>query len=93
MTTNAENADRTYPRTVITTIVAALAGGLISFAVVYIISLTNTTIKNEDDITNNYKIMLIGNIPDFSNAKSKGYYKYGYNKYGYSRKDGQTNAK
>ena len=37
--------------------------------------------------------MLIGNIPDFSNAKSKGYYKYGYNKYGYSRKDGQTNAK
>ena len=49
--------------------------------------------KAEDDITNNYKIMLIGNIPDFSNAKSKGYYKYGYNKYGYSRKDGQTNAK
>ena len=93
ITTNAENADRTYPRTVITTIIAALAGGLISFAVVYIISLTNTTIKNEDDITNNYKIMLIGNIPDFSNAKSKGYYKYGYNKYGYSRKDGQTNAK
>ena len=37
--------------------------------------------------------MLIGNIPDFSNAKSKGYHKYGYNKYGYSRKDGQTNAK
>ena len=84
VTTNAESASRIYPRTSIVTLAAAFIGALISFAIVYLISLANTTIKTESDITDNYKIMLIGNIPDFSNAKSKGYYKYGY-----SRKDGQ----
>lgn len=84
VTTNAESASRIYPRTSLVTLAAAFIGALISFAIVYLISLANTTIKTESDITDNYKIMLIGNIPDFSNAKSKGYYKYGY-----SRKDGQ----
>ena len=78
---------RIYPRTSVVSLAAAFIGAVISFAIVYLISLANTTIKTESDITDNYKIMLIGNIPDFSNAKSKGYYKYG--KYGYSRKDDQ----
>lgn len=84
VTTIAESATRTYPRTPVTTVAAAFIGAVISFAVVYLISFTNTTIKTESDITDNYKITLIGNIPDFSSAKSKGYHKYGY-----SRKDGQ----
>ena len=87
VTTNAESALRIYPRTSVVSLAAAFIGAVISFAIVYLISLANTTIKTESDITDNYKIMLIGNIPDFSNAKSKGYYKYG--KYGYSRKDDQ----
>ena len=84
VTTNAENAVRTYPRTSLTTIGAALLGGIISFAIVFIISFTNTTIKNENDIKDNYKLMIIGNVPDFSGAASKG-----YGKYGYSRKGGK----
>ena len=88
VTTTAEKAHKTYPRTVSTTAVATIIGAILSFAVVYIVSLFSTTIKNEDDIKNNYDIMLIGNIPDFSNAKSKNYYKYGY-----SKKGGYTGGK
>ena len=88
VTTTAEKAHKTYPRTVSTTAVATIVGAILSFAVVYIVSLFSTTIKNEDDIKNNYDIMLIGNIPDFSNAKSKNYYKYGY-----SKKGGYTGGK
>lgn len=84
VTTNAENAARTYPRTSLTTFSSALLGGIISFAVVFIISLTSTTIKNENDIKDNYKLMIIGSVPDFSSANSKG-----YSKYGYSRKGGR----
>lgn len=88
VTTTAEKAQKTYPRTVSTTAIATVVGAVLCFAVVYIISLFSTTIKNEDDIKNNYDIMLIGNIPDFSNAKSKNYYKYGY-----SKKGGYTSGK
>lgn len=82
VTTTAEKAQKTYPRTVSTTAMATVIGAVLCFAVVYVISLFSTTIKNEDDIKNNYDVMLIGNIPDFSNAKSKSYYKYGYSKKG-----------
>lgn len=82
VTTTAEKAQKTYPRTVSTTAIATVIGAVLCFAVVYVISLFSTTIKNEDDIKNNYDVMLIGNIPDFSNAKSKSYYKYGYSKKG-----------
>ena len=82
VTTTAENAQKTYPPTVATTAIAAVIGAILCFAVVYLISIFSTTIKNEDDIKNNYDVMLIGNIPDFSTAKSKSYYKYGYSKKG-----------
>lgn len=88
VTTTAEKAQKTYPRTVTTTAVATIVGAILSFAVVYIVSLFSTTINNEDDIKNNYDIMLIGNVPDFSNANSKNYYKYGY-----SKKGGYTGGK
>ncbi len=76
VTTTADTAAMTYPRTALFTMTAAAAGALLSYIVIYIISYFNTTIKTEADIKENYDILLLGNIPDFSSAGSKGYYKY-----------------
>lgn len=93
VTTNADNASLIYPRTVMTAGMAGIIGAVLSFGVVYIISLLNTTIKDEDDIKENYKLTVIGSIPDFSNAASGGYYKYGYGRTGRSRKGGGSNGR
>lgn len=92
VTTKADQAVLKYPRTGITVFVAAVVGALLSYAAIYIISLLNTTIKDEDDIKNNYTLTVIGNIPDFANAASSGYYKYGYGKRGRSGKGGNANV-
>lgn len=72
---------KTYPQTFSTTVFAAFIGALISFAIVYIISLFNTTIESEEEFKNRYNIPVLGDIPDFSAAKSgkytKSYYKGG----------------
>lgn len=88
VTTTAEKANKTYPQTIVATGFAAIVGAVLSFGIIYAISLFSTTIKTEDDIKNNYDVMLIGNIPDFNTAKGKSYYKYGY-----SKKDGYKGGK
>ena len=87
VTTTADRAIKIYPQTSKTVFIAALAGALLSFAVIYILSIFNTTIKSEEDIKDNYDLMVLGNIPDFSSAAS---YKKKY--YGYS-KGGAANGK
>lgn len=79
--TLSEGAQKTYPRTLISTIIAMFIGALLAFVIVYIISLFNTTIKSEEDFKERYNIPVLGDIPDFSTAKSskysKSYYKGG----------------
>lgn len=74
-------AIKTYPRTFSSTVTAMLIGALLSFVIVYIISLFNTTIKSEEDFKDRYNIPVLGDIPDFATAKSgkytKSYYKGG----------------
>ncbi len=81
VTTTAERASKTYPRTASTTILASLSGAVISFLIVYIFSIFNTTINSEDDIADHYDIPLIGSVPDFSTASNKGYYRNYKNSY------------
>lgn len=88
VTTTADRAVKIYPQTSKTVFIAALAGALLSYAVIYLISLFNTTIKNEDDIKDNYDLTVLGNIPDFSSAASDKKNKY----YAYS-KGGTANGK
>lgn len=86
VTTSPDMAVKTYPRTSFLTAAAALIGVIIAFAVVYILSLFNNSINSEEDITDNYDIALLGNIPDFASAKSKEYSAYkkgGYQNAGY----------
>ncbi len=93
VTSTAETATKTYPQTLFTTLIAAMCGAIVCYVIIYLLSLFNTTIKNEDDLTNYYDYVIIGNIPDFSSANSKGYYKYNYNAYLYSKGGGSANVK
>ena len=88
VTTTADKAVKIYPRTSKTVFVSALAGVLLSYAVIYLISIFNTTIKNEDDVKSNYDLTVLGNIPDFSSAAFNKRNKY----YAYS-KGGNANGK
>ncbi len=87
VTTTADRAVKIYPQTSRTVFVAAMAGAVLSYAILFIISLFSTTIKSEDEIKNNYDLTVLGNIPDFSSAAAN---KNKY--YGYSRKE-STNVK
>lgn len=80
--TQPDRAGKTYPRTSLYTMTAGLCGVILAYAVVYIISLTNNSIKDEDDIVNHYDIPVLGNVPDFANAKSKEYSTYKKGGYG-----------
>lgn len=88
VTTTADTAYKVYPQTFKTTFIAAIAGVLISYAVIYLFSVFNTTINNEEDVKNNYDLMVLGNIPDFSSARSDKKSKY----YSYSKGGGSLNG-
>ncbi len=79
--TSSTGAVKTYPRTFFYSAIAMLAGALFAFIIVYIISLFNTTIQSEEEFKDHYNIPVLGDIPDFSTAKSgkyaKSYYKGG----------------
>ena len=81
--TTSEYAAKTYPQTTKTTTTAALVGAVLCFAVIYVISLFNTTIQTEEEFKERYNIPVLGDIPDFAAAKSgkyaKSYYKGGAN--------------
>lgn len=80
--TQPDKAAKTYPRTSLYTLAAGVCGIILAYAIVYIVSLTNNSIKDEDDIVNNYDITVLGNVPDFTNAKSKEYSAYKKGGYG-----------
>lgn len=79
VTTTADRATKVAPQTTKTVFIAALAGALLSFAIIYLISIFNTTIKDEEDIKSNFDLTVLGNIPDFSSAaldKKNKYFSY-----------------
>ena len=76
--TLADNAAKTYPSTLSYTVLAALAGAVLSYAIVFLISLNNVTIENEEDLKLRFNVTVLGNVPDFSEAQSKKYSKYTY---------------
>ncbi len=76
--TTSDTASKTYPRTASTAAIAALIGALVAFAIIYIISLFNTTIESEEDFKERYNIPVLGDIPDFATAKSRKYAKSYY---------------
>ena len=81
--TESDGAVKTYPSTLRNIIISGLLGALIALVPIILFAFFNNTIQTENDLMDNYEIPVIGNIPDFTNAKSgKGYnYNYNYNYY------------
>lgn len=77
--TVADNAVQTYPNVFSNMLTAAFLGAVIALIPILLMAFLNNTIHTENDLIDNYEIPVIGNIPDFANAKSgKGYYKNNY---------------
>lgn len=76
--TTVDNASKTYPKTASSVMFAMIIGAVLSFLIIYIISFTNATIQCEEDFKDRYDIPVLGDIPDFANAKSEKYYKTYY---------------
>ena len=59
-------------------VIAAVAGMAVAFLILLLIHSTNTVIRNEDDFTERFDILALGNIPDFEKSKSDNYNAYNY---------------
>lgn len=68
--TGCESAVKTAPLTSSTVTVAAVFGIILSYAVMFLIYILNSTIKSDEDFSARYNIPVIGNIPDFSVSSS-----------------------
>ncbi len=69
-TPDCDTAVQTAPRTMSTVALAAIVGVVLSYGVVFLISILNSTIKSDEDFSARYNIPVIGNIPDFSISHS-----------------------
>ena len=75
-------ANKTFPRTAIITIAAAVVGAALAFLMVFIIDSLNQTIRGEEEFIAKYDMPLLGSVPDFENVEVVGSYKI------YKTKDG-----
>ena len=64
----------TFPNTVLTTIVAGIAGFIIAAAIICVVAFTDKTVKNEDHLTG-MGLSVIGIVPDFNITEKGGYYR------------------
>ncbi len=89
--TSADSASQVFPKTIVFTFLAAVAGAFLSFLIILMIYSTNTVIRNEDDFSERFDIEVLGSIPDFSSARNVKYYRSHY--YNYYGKGGNNDGK
>jgi capsular polysaccharide biosynthesis protein len=79
----AATADSTtvvFPKTPITTLVAAMVGALVAFGIAFMVESMDHAINGEEDFVSKYEIPLLGSVPDFETTMltgSSSYYKKG----------------
>lgn len=81
VTSTAETASQTYPRTATTTLIAGVVGAVLGFGVVLLIDTLDQAISGEEGYTLRFDIPLLGSVPYFeSSASVSNYaeYKEGY---------------
>lgn len=66
VTSPAKAAVKTAPRTMQTTVLFAFLGAALCYAIFFIVSIFNSTIKSEEDFSEHYNIPVLGNIPDIT---------------------------
>lgn len=65
VTAPASGAYKTAPQTMKTTVMGFVLGGLLCYAIAFLIFILNVTIKSDDDFSAHYEVPVLGNIPDF----------------------------
>lgn len=88
-TSIADNATKTYPRTVLATGTSGIFGAFIAYAIVFLVYCANSVIKGEEDFKDRFDLPILGCIPDFSASKNDQYYK----KYSYGKAGKKDNGK
>lgn len=68
-----ENAGKSYPNAFLTTLVAGMVGFAVAAVIIYIIAVTDKTIKSEERLTS-LGLSVIGVVPDFTVVEKGGYY-------------------
>ncbi len=66
ITAESYSAVKTAPKTASTTLLAALVGIVLCYAIIVFVASLNITIKSDEDFSMRYNIPVLGNIPDFS---------------------------
>lgn len=81
VTSEAEKASQTYPRTATFTLLAGVVGAVIGFGVVLLLDSMDQAISGEEGYTSRFDIPLLGSVPYFESSASVsnyGDYKEGY---------------
>lgn len=73
-----DNAHKTYPQTMTSTMLSAVAGAVLTYCIILIIYSANVIIQDEEDFKQRFDVPIIGCVPDFTQARSNKYY---YNRY------------
>lgn len=86
VTATASKSTLAFPQTTTTTVIAALLGAVLAYAIAFVVEYTNSTLKGEEEFINKYNVPLLGSVPDFENADEDNYSKKGGRKYYYGKK-------
>lgn len=68
ITSRADKATLTYPRTVVNTALFGVLGAVLAYIVVFILDSLDHAIKSEEDYRSRFDLPLLGIIPNFENA-------------------------
>lgn len=71
------SASKVYPSTVSSTILAAFLGAAVIYVIFFISERLNRTVDSENDFVTEYKIPLLGTVPDFEGSSNDAYYSKG----------------
>ncbi len=74
------SASKVFPNTTRLTVIAAIAGAVLMYGIFFIAEGLNRAVNSENDFVSEYKIPLLGTVPDFEGSNNEAYYSKGGSK-------------
>ncbi len=71
---SAVRASLAYPHTLKTSFLAGAIAAVILYLILFLVEITNHSIKGEEDFVARYTVPLLGSVPDFENVETGTYY-------------------
>ena len=72
------------------TMLAAVIGGILTYALFIVMDLVNDRVKDSEDLENRYNVVVVGRIPDMAQSGRSYKYKYTYRRYHYGKGYGDS---